>query len=54
MGDLHRYIESAYDLGVVLRGWCDRAHAGAAVKLAQQYCGRLSRASGVSHTTTWE
>jgi streptomycin 6-kinase len=46
--------DPAYDLGVVLRGWCDRLLAGDALKLAQQYCDRLSRASGVSHTAIWE
>jgi streptomycin 6-kinase len=46
--------DPAYDLGVVLRDWCDRLLAGDVPGLARAYCGRLAERTGISAEAIWE
>jgi streptomycin 6-kinase len=50
--------DPAYDLGVVLRDWCEPLLAagatGAAAALARRYCALLSAETGVDGTAIWE
>jgi streptomycin 6-kinase len=50
--------DPAYDLGVVLRDWCEQilatGAAGAAVALARRYCALLSAQTGIEGTAIWE
>lgn len=53
--------DPAYDLGVVLRDWCEQLLAagatgatGAAAALARRYCTLLSAQTGVEGTAIWE
>lgn len=46
--------EPAYDLGVVLRDWCEQLMAGDAVTLARSYCRLLADSAGVDETAIWE
>jgi streptomycin 6-kinase len=46
--------EPAYDLGVVLRDWCQQLLTGDAVALARQYCELLSAQTGIEETAIWE
>lgn len=49
--------DPAYDLGVVLRGWCDELLAtdpATAYALARRYCRLLAVRSGVAETAIWE
>lgn len=46
--------DPAYDLGVVLRGWCEELRAGQGRRLAEAYCKRLSRTSGLNEAAIWE
>lgn len=46
--------DPAYDLGVVLRDWCQQLLAGDAVALARQYCGLLSAQTGIEEAAIWE
>jgi streptomycin 6-kinase len=52
------FADPAYDLGVVLRDWCDQLLAtgttGAAAALARRYCALLSAHSGIEGTAIWE
>jgi streptomycin 6-kinase len=49
--------DAAYDLGVVLRGWCEQLLAagptGAAAR-ARGYCALLSAQTGIDETAIWE
>jgi streptomycin 6-kinase len=46
--------EPAYDLGVVLRGWCPELLAGDAPTVARRYCQLLARHTGVDAQAIWE
>jgi streptomycin 6-kinase len=53
--------DPAYDLGVVLRDWCEQLLAtgateaeGAAAALARRYCALLSAQTGIEETAIWE
>ena len=50
--------DPAYDLGVVLRDWCEQLlttrATGAASALARQYCALLSAQTGIAETAIWE
>jgi streptomycin 6-kinase len=50
--------DPAYDLGVVLREWCEQLlaeeSAEAAAALAHRYCALLSAETGVDETAIWE
>ena len=46
--------DPAYDLGVVLRGWCEQLLAGNALALARRYCELLSAESGLDENAIWE
>jgi streptomycin 6-kinase len=50
--------DPAYDLGVVLRDWCEQLLAtgapGAAAALARQYCALLSADTGIEEAAVWE
>ena len=46
--------DPAYDLGVVLRDWCQQLLAGDAVALARRYCELLSAQTGIEETAIWE
>jgi streptomycin 6-kinase len=50
--------DPAYDLGVVLRDWCEQLLApgarGAAAALARRYCALLSAETGIEGTVIWE
>jgi streptomycin 6-kinase len=46
--------EPAYDLGVVLRDWCELLLAGDPVVLARRYCRLLADATGVDPAAIWE
>jgi streptomycin 6-kinase len=46
--------EHAYDLGVVLRDWCEQLLAGDSVALARRYCRLLADESGVDEAAIWE
>jgi streptomycin 6-kinase len=50
--------DPAYDLGVVLRDWCEQllatGDAGAAKSLARRYCELLSTETGIEETSIWE
>lgn len=50
--------DPAYDLGVVLRDWCEQLLATgtpeAAAALARQYCALLSAQTGIEETAIWE
>jgi streptomycin 6-kinase len=50
--------DPAYDLGVVLRDWCEQLLAtratGAAAALARRYCALLSAQTGIEGTAIWE
>ncbi len=50
--------EPAYDLGVVLRDWCDRllaaGTAAAAAALARRFCALLSAETGIAEAAIWE
>ena len=50
--------DPAYDLGVVLRDWCEQLLAtgatGAAAALARRYCALLSAQTGIERTAIWE
>ncbi len=50
--------DPAYDLGVVLRDWCEQILAtgamGAAAALARRYCALLSAQTGIEGTAIWE
>ena len=46
--------EPAYDLGVVLRDWCQQLLAGDAKAMARHYCAQLAQHSGVDETAIWE
>jgi streptomycin 6-kinase len=50
--------DPAYDLGVVLRDWCEEllaaGAAGAAAALARRYCALLSAESGIEGSAIWE
>lgn len=46
--------DPAYDLGVVLRDWCQQLLSGNALGLARQYCELLSAWADVDATAIWE
>lgn len=46
--------DPAYDLGVVLRDWCEQLLAGDAIALARQYCGLLSAETAIEEAAIWE
>ena len=46
--------DPAYDLGVVLRGWCDELLAGDAAQTARRYCRLLAQQTGADETAIWE
>jgi streptomycin 6-kinase len=46
--------EPAYDLGVVLRGWCAELLAGDAPRLARGYCQLLAERTGVDEPAIWQ
>jgi streptomycin 6-kinase len=46
--------EPAYDLGVVLRDWCEQLMAGDAVTVARNYCRLLADSTGVDEAAIWE
>lgn len=46
--------DPAYDLGVVLRDWCQHLLAGDAVALAHHYCALLSAETGIAEDAIWE
>jgi streptomycin 6-kinase len=50
--------DPAYDLGVVLRDWCEQLLAtramGAATALARRYCALLSAQTGIEGSAIWE
>ncbi len=49
--------DPAYDLGVVLRGWCEELLAGdadRALATARRYCRLLADRSGLDETAVWE
>jgi streptomycin 6-kinase len=50
--------DPAYDLGVVLRDWCEQLlttrTAQAAATLAHHYCGLLSSHTGIEETAIWQ
>jgi streptomycin 6-kinase len=50
--------DPAYDLGVVLRDWCEQllaaGTAGDAVALARGFCALLSAQTGIEETAIWE
>jgi streptomycin 6-kinase len=46
--------DPAYDLGVVLRGWCGEILDGDATGTARRYCRLLAHESGVAETAIWE
>jgi streptomycin 6-kinase len=49
--------DAAYDLGVVLRDWCEQllvAGPTGAVALARGYCALLSAQTGIDETAIWE
>ena len=46
--------DPAYDLGVVLRGWCDELLTGDAVATARRYCRLLAERSGSDGAAIWE
>ncbi len=48
------FAEPAYDLGVVLRDWCQQLLAGDTVALARRYCELLSAQTGIDETAIWE
>lgn len=46
--------DPAYDLGVILRGWCPQLLAGDAVALARRYCRLMADRTGIDATAIWE
>ncbi|MFD0559432.1 aminoglycoside phosphotransferase family protein [Stackebrandtia endophytica] len=46
--------DPTYDLGVVLRDWCEELTNGRPVALAEDYCGRLADQTGLDETAIWE
>lgn len=46
--------DPAYDLGVVLRGWCSQLLAGDPLTLARRYCRQLANCTGVDETAIWQ
>lgn len=46
--------DPAYDLGVVLRDWCEQLLAGDSVALARRYCRLLANESGVDEAAIWK
>ena len=46
--------DPAYDLGVVLRDWCDELLTGDAKATARRYCRLLAERSGLDERAIWE
>ena len=46
--------DPAYDLGVVLRDWCEQLLAGNPVALARRYCQLLAGETGMDAAAIWE
>jgi streptomycin 6-kinase len=45
--------DAAYDLGVVLRGWCPQLLAGDTRSLAHRYCRLLAARTGIDERAIW-
>lgn len=46
--------DPAYDLGVVLRDWCEQLLAGNPLALARRYCQLLAGETGMDAAAIWE